>query len=114
VPQAPPRAALFEGRRGGTAPREAGLLRLTELLLFLAPFAAFAAWWLSASVGGPSRPVVIGAVCVLAVLAIALFWLRRENSLPSGGTYVPAELEDGRVVPGHALPKNTPDEAPPK
>ena len=80
-------------------------MRLTELLLFLAPFAAFIAWRLTAGSGGPSRPVLIGAACVLVVLAATLVWLSRQNALPPGTAYVPAELQDGRIVPGHAAPR---------
>jgi hypothetical protein len=80
-------------------------VRLTELLLFLAPFAAFIAWRLTAGSGGPSRPVLIGAACVLVVLAATLVWLSRQNALPPGTAYVPAELQDGRIVPGHAAPR---------
>jgi len=78
---------------------------LTELLLFLAPFAAFIAWRLTAGSGGPSRSLLIGAACVLAVLAATLVWLSRQNALPPGTVYVPAEVRDGRIVPGHAAPR---------
>ncbi len=94
------RGAEERGRsRKGTKP-----LRLTELFLFLTPFAAFIAWRLTAGSGGPSRPVLIGAACVLAILAAMLVWLRQERTLPPGTVYVPAQLQDGRIVPGHGDP----------
>jgi hypothetical protein len=91
--------------RGGAASKEAGLLRLTEVLLFLAPLAAFIAWRLTSDRGGPSRPVLIGAACVLVVLAGMLAWLSQEHALPPGAAYVPAELRNGAIVPGHAAPQ---------
>ena len=80
-------------------------MRLAELLLFLTPFAAFIAWRLTAGSGGPSRALLIGAACVLAVLAGTLVWLSQRHALPPGAAYVPAELRDGRIVPGHAAPR---------
>jgi hypothetical protein len=94
-----PRAA------GRVALKEAGSLRLTELLLLLAPFAAFIAWRLSLGAGGPSRLMLIVAACVLALLGGVLVWLSREGAVPPGAAYVPAELQDGRIVPGRAVPR---------
>jgi Family of unknown function (DUF6111) len=78
---------------------------LTEVLLFLAPFAAFVVWRVTLGGGGPSRPVLIGAICAVVLLTAMLVWLRRENAIGSGAAYVPAELKDGRIVPGHAAPR---------
>jgi hypothetical protein len=78
---------------------------LTELLLLLTPFAAFIAWRLSLGAGGPSRLVLIVAACVLALLGGLLVWLSRVGAAPPGTAYVPAELQDGRIVPGHAVPR---------
>ena len=80
-------------------------MRLTEVLLFLAPFAAFIAWWFSSGSGGPSRPVLIAAACTLVLRAGVLIWLRRERALPPGAAYVPAQLRDGQILPGHAAPQ---------
>ena len=77
------------------------MLRFAELALFIAPFAGFLAWRLLAVEGGPPLWLVIGAACVLLVLAGALFWLRQEESLP-GTVYVPAQMQDGRIVPAHS------------
>ena len=81
------------------------MLRLVELALFLTPFIAFAAWRLLATEGGPSVRLVIGAACLLAVLAGLLVWLSREDALPPGASYEPARLEDGKVISGHAAPR---------
>ena len=81
------------------------MLRLVELALFLAPFAVFIVWRFMAMEGGPSTSVIIGAVCVLVVLTGVLIWLSKEDVVPSGVSYEPAHLEDGRIVPGHAAPR---------
>jgi hypothetical protein len=80
------------------------MLRLVELALFLAPFAVFAVWRLVA-VDGPSVRLLLTAACVLAALAGVLIWLSQDEALPPGSTYVPAQLQNGRVVAGHAVPR---------
>jgi len=81
------------------------MLRLVELTLFIAPFAVFALWRFAAFEGGPSVRVVVGAACVLAMLAGILIWLSQEDALPPGANYEPARLQDGKVVSGHAAPR---------
>jgi hypothetical protein len=77
------------------------MLRLVELALFLAPFAAFAAWRFLATEDGPSIKLVVGAACALALLAAALLWLSQDKALAPGADYQPAQLEGGRVVSRH-------------
>jgi hypothetical protein len=48
---------------------------------------------------------VVGAACVLALLAGALIWLSHEDALPPGAAYEPARLQDGKIVSGHAAPR---------
>jgi hypothetical protein len=81
------------------------MLRLVELVLFLAPFVIFALWRIVGTDGGPSVQVVVAAVLVLAVLAGSLFWLSVHHALPPGTAYQPARLEDGRIISGHAVPR---------
>jgi hypothetical protein len=81
------------------------MLRLVELALFLAPFVVFAVWRFAAMEGGPSVRVVVGAACVLALLAGSLIWLSRDDALPPGVSYEPARLEDGKVISGRAAPR---------
>ncbi|HET7881867.1 MAG TPA: DUF6111 family protein [Acetobacteraceae bacterium] len=81
------------------------MLRLVELALFLAPFAAFAAWRFLATEGGPSTSLVVAAACVLALLAAALLWLSQDKALAPGADYEPARLEQGKVVFGPADPQ---------
>ena len=80
------------------------MLRLVELALFLAPFAVFAVWRLVA-VDGPSTRLLLAAACLLAALAGVLIWLSQDEALPPGSTYVPARLQDGKVVAGHGAPQ---------
>jgi hypothetical protein len=81
------------------------MLRFVEVALFLAPFVGFAVWRFMAIEGGPPVSLVVGAACVLAVLASALIWLSQENALPPGTSYEPPRLEDGKIVSGHAAPR---------
>jgi len=79
------------------------MLRLAEILLFLAPFAAFALWRLAAPVSGPSPRLIILTAGVLLVLAAILFWFSREDVLPPGSVYAPAQMQDGQLVPGRGV-----------
>ncbi len=63
------------------------------------------AWRLTLGSGGPSRALLIGAACAIALLTGMLVWLNQERALAPGTAYVPAELRDGRIVPGHADPQ---------
>jgi hypothetical protein len=81
------------------------MLRLVELALFLAPFAAFAIWRFMAMERGPSIQLVAVTACVVILLIGAMIWLSQEAALPPGTTYAPAQLENGRVIPGHAAPR---------
>jgi hypothetical protein len=80
------------------------MLRLVELALFLAPFVAFAAWRFLAVEGGPSVRVLVAAACVLAMLTGALIWLSQEDTVPTGSSYQPARLQDGRIVSDQSAP----------
>lgn len=79
------------------------MLRLVEVALFLAPFAAFAAWRLLWPRGGPSRLVIGAAAVTLVVLAATLIWLSRQDTLPPDIPYVPPHLQDGVIVPGQGV-----------
>ncbi len=79
---------------------------LLEISLFLAPFAAYAVFLWATSVGVidlKSWPVrhLAWLVAVALVLVIGSFVLLTEFSgAPAGSSYVPAHMEDGRIVPG--------------
>lgn len=74
-------------------------MRWAEAGLFLAPFLLYAAWRLSALWARPS--LVWGTAALVALLVIVTVWVGLSRRLDRGETYVPARLQDGRVVPGH-------------
>ena len=76
--------------------------RLTELGLFLLPFALFVALRLAARRGIPFAAVVGSTLLSLALLLAALVWFGADRALPPGARYVPAAVRAGRVVQGHA------------
>jgi hypothetical protein len=79
---------------------------LTELLLFLTPFAAYAflLWAKNTGVFDPDswplRTVVALTVAALALMALSAFLAVDLSGAPPGTTYVPAHIENGRLVPG--------------
>jgi len=79
---------------------------LTELLLFLAPFALYVVFltatradvlhpdsWSWSSLGWLTIAALVLVVGSFVVIA-------RFSGAPPGSTYVPAHLENGRLVPG--------------
>ncbi|HVC59708.1 MAG TPA: DUF6111 family protein [Acetobacteraceae bacterium] len=80
-------------------------MRFVEIALFLTPFVVFAAWRMAAPAGRPSPRLIAASAATLALLLAALLWLHREGALPPGTAYVPATLQDGRVVPAHGGPR---------
>ncbi|WP_022723809.1 DUF6111 family protein [Rhodopseudomonas sp. B29] len=83
---------------------------LTEVAVFLIPFAAFAVFLIvsrSAVLHRDSWSLrVIGwlTVVALALVLISLLLLAHFEGAPPGSTYVPAHLENGRLVPGAEQP----------
>ena len=79
---------------------------LTELVLFLTPFAGYALflWATRAGVLHPeswSLPVVGWLSAAALVLIIGSFIVVAQfTGAPPGSTYVPAHVEHGRFVPG--------------
>jgi hypothetical protein len=78
----------------------------TELALFLVPFVAYALFlWATRTgaleVGAWSMPRVMWLTIAALVLVIASFVvLAQFGGAPPGSTYIPAHLENGRLVPG--------------
>lgn len=76
-------------------------MRFVEITLFLAPFVLFAVWRMTTPTGGPSLRVVAASAALLALLLAALLWFHQEGALPPGTAYVPAQQQNGHIVPGH-------------
>ncbi len=74
------------------------MLRLSEILLFLAPFGLVTLWWV---LGTRSPWLVWAALAMVLALAAGTAWLGIEGGLPRGARYVPARLQNGRIVAGH-------------
>ncbi len=78
----------------------------TELALFIAPFAAYALFLWAARAGvvdvsAWSPPRVMWLTVAALMLVIAGFAvLAQFGGAPPGSTYVPAHMENGRLVPG--------------
>jgi hypothetical protein len=85
-----------------------GRIIAIDAVFFLLPFAIYAAWL--AFTKGSLRNIedwqarTIGYLAIagagLLLLAIAVFVSFQNN--PPGGEYVPAHIENGQIVPGHA------------
>jgi hypothetical protein len=79
---------------------------LTELLLFLVPFAIYAAFLFATRAGvlDPDRwnlRIVTWLVICALILMIASFVLLAQHSgQPAGSDYVPPHMQDGKLVPG--------------
>lgn len=79
------------------------MIRLAELALFLAPLGAYVLWRGTVARGqaGPSPRVLSALLTGLLVFGAVLAWFGVHDRLPPGARYVPAQLRDGVIVPGH-------------
>jgi len=79
---------------------------LIELLLFLTPFAAYAflLWAKSHGVFDPEswplRTVLTLTVSALLLMGASAIIASQLSGSPPGTTYVPAHVENGRLIPG--------------
>lgn len=80
---------------------------LTELALFLAPFAAYALFLLATRAGfldlqsWPPRILIRLAGIGLVLMIVSFVLIAHFSGAPPGSTYIPAHMEDGKLVPGH-------------
>ncbi len=75
---------------------------ILDLLLFVLPFILYAA-------GRGVAPMLSRTGLALAVLAVTAIgatglWYARQDHMGAGERYAPARIEDGRIVPGRAVP----------
>ena len=83
------------------------MIRLAELMVFLAPLGAYLLYRRTIARGevAPSRQVLAGIAAGLLVFGAVLSWFGVHERLPPDARYVPARIENGRIVPGHADPR---------
>lgn len=83
---------------------------LIEIGLFLAPFVAYAAyvWFAKGEMleqeHWPLRVVAILAGIALTLVAACFLLIVHFSGAPPGSTYVPAHIEDGKLIPGRVEP----------
>lgn len=81
---------------------------LTEVGIFLIPFAVYAAFLLATRAGvldvnsWPMHVVVRLSIGALALVIVSLLLLAHFSGASPDSTYVPAHVENGRLVPGVA------------
>ena len=79
---------------------------LTELAIFLIPFVAYALFLMATRAGvfaSSSWPVHLVAKLVLGSLLlviISFIMLAHFSGAPPDSTYIPAHIENGKLVPG--------------
>ena len=80
------------------------MARIFEILLFLAPFVVFAVWLRLNPSRTLSRAMIVFVFALLALMGGGLVWLRLEDAIPPNAHYVPARMQDGRIVAPVAVP----------
>ena len=81
-----------------------------DLVFFLLPFAAYAAWlYFTRGSARNSNDWQVRTVAYLSLagaglLIVAILAFTSFSQAPPDGVYVPAHVEDGRIVPGHIEP----------
>ena len=79
---------------------------LTELAIFLIPFTAYALFLIAtrsgvfAQASWPLHLVAKLALGSLLLVVLSFLFLAHFSGAPPGSTYVPAHLENGKLVPG--------------
>jgi len=79
---------------------------LTEVGIFLIPFAVYALFLVATRSGvtaqssWPVHMIAKLAIGALLLVIVSLVLLANFSGAPPRSTYVPAHLEDGRLVPG--------------
>jgi hypothetical protein len=80
---------------------------LTEIVLFCTPFVLYALflWLTRAGVFHPDswswRVIASLTIVALATVVISFVVMAQFGGQPAHSPYVPAQLEDGKLVPGH-------------
>ncbi len=78
------------------------MIRAVELSLFLLPFAIYFGWRRYVATGRvPTRNALLILLAGLVVLGGGLALAGLQERHKEGTRYIPAQLQDGRIVPGH-------------
>lgn len=79
------------------------MIRASEIALFLAPLAAYLLWRNTVRRGlpGPTPGMLAVILAGLLLFGAGLAYFGVSERDPAGTRYVPAELRNGRIVPGH-------------
>jgi hypothetical protein len=79
---------------------------LTELLMFLTPFALYAVFLWATKAGvlhpdsWPLSRVLTLVIVALSLMVVTFFYFAEYTGAPPGATYVPAHTENGKFIPG--------------
>lgn len=79
---------------------------LTEVGIFLIPFALYAIFLIATKNGvtlkssWPMAVMIKLAIAAAGLVIVSLVLLAQFSGAPPGSTYVPAHIENGRLVPG--------------
>ncbi len=79
---------------------------LTELFLFIMPFALYVAflWAIKADIlhpdSWPAARIATLTIVALTLMAVSFFYFAEYTGAPPGSTYIPAHMENGKFVPG--------------
>ena len=79
---------------------------LTELLMFLTPFALYVVFLWATKAGvlhpdsWPVSRIATLTIVALALMIVAFIYFADYSGAPVGSTYIPAHMEDGKFVPG--------------
>ncbi len=81
------------------------MIRAVELSIFLTPLVAYFVWRRFAASGqlAPPRYALVALLVALVVAGAGLAWTGLEERHAEGSHYVPASMQDGRIVPGHGV-----------
>ncbi len=77
------------------------MLRFTEVGLFLVPFALYVTWLVLRSRTPPA--LVWGAVVLTVAMAVGTVWFGLARRIDRREEYVPAQVVNGQIVPGHGI-----------
>jgi heme/copper-type cytochrome/quinol oxidase subunit 4 len=82
-----------------------------DAIFFLLPFAAYALWLvisrrtMTNAADWQVRTIAWLTLAGATLMTVALVVFIHLDTTPPGGTYVPAHVEDGQIVPGQIIPE---------